>query len=222
MKYITTLILILSSFSAFCAFRPILIAKELKTASFVGEIKFIGYDSIHVSLYSDYHQLVKIDTVTHKEEIVHSTDSIWVISRIYYKKVGIGNDSTFSVELLRSYFRFSYKPLADSLPTKVSNGFWPRVNDTCLIVIDSKENVSLFASIENDNYVFWDPYPNSSWYSVFVFDDFFECYSTDGRNSSKSSNSMRVADFYKMKYACGYHCFIKRKTMWEEIVNKKT
>lgn len=220
MKNTIILLFIIISLPAYCSYRPIIIKKELKAASFVGEIKFIGYDSIYINRYSDYIHPVKTDSITGKDVRVYTQDSIWVIIRIYFQKLASGNDSIYSADMYSTNNWICYNSRPDSLPRRISNGFWPRINDSCLIVIDSTQRVSLFALIDDERYIFWDPYPNWGYNSVFVFDALFECYPLDGRNSTNHAVFKHNADFFKMKYACQYHCAINKKTLWDEIINE--
>lgn len=219
MKTLFLILLILTSVPAYCSYRPILIKKELQEASFVGEIKFIGYDSTRVSRYSESYYAVAIDSLTGKEIRVHTKDSVWVISTIYFQK--LGSDSIFSAEVRPLFSLVRYNSRPDTLPKeRVSNGFCPKINDTCLMVLDSTQRISVFALIEDDQYIFWDPYYNTGWNSVFVFDDLFEFYPLFGTNSENHSVFRRCADFFKMKHASQFHCAITRSILWDQIVNE--
>lgn len=200
------------------SYRPVDIQKEIQTANYVGEVIFIGYDSTLVSRYSDFLHPIEVDSITGEVKRVENHDSVWVISKIYYKRMENSNDSIYSANLMNNRSWNRYLPRPDSLPSKrVSNGYWPRINENCLIVIDSLGAVSIFGSIEETKYVFWDPYPNAGWNTVFAFDAPFEYYPVAKKNSYKSSPFTVTAKFLNCEYACQFHCSIEKKLLWEMI-----
>lgn len=221
MKILIAILLNIIPSVAYCAYRPIDIKKEIKNANFVGEIKFIGYDSILVSVYSDYYHPVRTDSLSGMSVRVENTDSVWIMSKIYYQVLNSKSDSILTAEIYSNHSWGGYRARPDQFEKKgVSNGFWPKLNENCLLIIDSTLKVSVFAAIELDSYIFWDPYFNSGWNSVFLFDNFFEFYPTNGKNSANSSIFESCAKFCGLKYASQYHCIIEKSILWNEIVDE--
>lgn len=219
LKHIFALLFVLSTVPAFAAYRPIDIEREIEHASFVGEITFIGYDSVLVSKYSEAYYAFETDSITGKEVRVGTMDSVWIITRVFYKINGREGDAIDSADVRQQFSWVSYHSLPDSLPRmRVSNGFWPRTNDTTLLVLDSTGQVSIFALLDGNQYIFWDPYPNSGMNSVFAFDDHFKNYPDYGRNSSNHVAMKHTADFLHKQHASQYHCAIRKSIFWKDVV----
>jgi len=216
--YILTLIIVTTN--SFGRYRPIDVIKELNNANFVGEIIFVGYDSIKIREYSSGFHRILTDSITGKEyaDTIYS-DSVWNINVIHLKPIKSQKDTIFSFGIYRVYSWMYYVSRPDSLPKEFpSHGFWPRSGDTCLVVIDLNNKVSLFAMIENDKYIFWDPYVNSSMDSVFLFDPPFEHYPNDTENNIDSDYYL-IVKRYGRTFACEYHCSINKKEFWNVVMH---
>lgn len=221
MKILVVILMNIITAVAYCAYRPIDITKEIQNANFVGEIKFIGYDSILVSVYSDYYHPVRTDSLSGKSVRVENQDSVWIMSKIYYQVLNSTSDSILSADIYSNHSWGRYRAKPDHFENiRVSNGFWPKLNENCLMIIDSTLRVSVFASIDLDSYIFWDPYFNTGWNSVFLFDNFFEFYPKNGKNSANSSILESCAKFRGLKYASQYHCRIEKWILWNHIVDQ--
>lgn len=199
----------------FASYRPIDIKKELQRASFVGEIEFLGYDSTYVSLYSDGFHPTVFDSTKNENARVGAKDSVWVISKIFYRPISIEIDSIYTSEILPNITGNQYIQRPHILPRNgISNGFWPKEHDTCIIIINGKNQVSVFGIEQGAEYVFWDPYFNSGLNTVFVFDDNFRFFGEEGKNSSNNRIMASTADFFQKKYACQYHCSVRTESFW--------
>lgn len=213
--FLLLLFTVLFSVTGMSAYRPIDIEKEIREANFVGEIEFLGYDSIQVPRFSGGFQATVIDSIT-GERVLAKNDTIWIMSSIFYRKLGIDSDSIYSSPVRLQFSWIQYRARPEELPEKItSHNFWPRMSEQCLLVADSLGAVSLFAAIEDEAYIFWDPYPNSSWMSIFSFDEHFEFYPENGKNSENSSTIKYAAEFKSRKKACAYHCIIRKSLFWE-------
>jgi len=216
--YILTLIIITSN--SFGGTRTIDLINELNNANFVGEIIFIGYDSIKISKYSSGFHRVLTDSITSKKyaDTLYS-DSVWNVNVIYFESIKPQIDTIISFGIYRVHSWIYYVQRPDTLPKEFpSHGFWPRSGDTCLAVIDLNNKVSLFAMVKDDKYIFWDPYVNSSSNSIFLFDSPFESYPNDTENDIGSETYVTIAKRYGRTFACQYHCSINKKVFWNEIM----
>lgn len=213
------IVLVLLPSVIFARYRAIDVTAEIKNAKYVGEIVFSGYDSVKIckSYYT------KIDSITKIEYKVYF-DSVWNIQQIYYKKSSGINDSVFQVNLFEPHPWIYYLAPPVSLPAPPphpSHGFWPRIGDTCLIVIDSLNRVSLFAMLVGDKYVFWDPYPNSGWVSIFAFSSPFEHFSKPPESNFEIRSCDRVATRFGRESAAFFHCAIKQEEFWNEVMTEE-
>ena len=213
------IILLFACESAFPYTRTIDIAKEIQSASYYGEIIFKGYDTTKVSEYSKSYQRVLKDPKTGKEyPDTNYVDSVWVLSGVHLFRLDTQTDLFAKVYGMHSWVNYRARP--DTLPSRLpSHGFWPKIGDTCLVIVDAKGFISVFALAKKDKYIFWDPYVNSSWNSYFVFDTPFEYYAKKPAEKYLKINK-RIAEMYKRQFAGQYHCAIRRKEFWD--IFKKT
>lgn len=194
--------------------RTIDITKEIKAYSYYGEIVFKGYDTTKVSEYSKFYQRVLKDPKTGKSyPDTNYVDSVWVLSGVHLFRLDTKEDLLAKVYRMHSWINYLVRP--DTLPSKfTSHGYWPKIGDTCLVILDSDGFVSVFALASQEKYIFWDPYVNSSWNSYFVFDSPFEYYPNKPTDRLLKI-SISIAELYKRPFAGQYHCAIRRKEFWD-------
>lgn len=243
MKSIFTLALVIISGIAHAKYRLIDMKRELSEASFVGELILLKYNFDRIPEYSKRERKMILDSLTGKEYTDSSyIDSINVPKSIIFINPKNGDTLNFSVY---QYFQASYRARPDTLPSRFpSIGYWPKISDTSLVIVDNKGSISFFGLKENDTYVFWDPYWNSSWNTIFIFDKPFSPYiSKKIVNDSKAYNftmEIEVSDQNKLKTEMSasakmnyefaerrakeagrnsfayFHCAIKNDLFWSE------
>ena len=159
MKLILITIFFGFSINTHASFRLININKEIANASFCSEVIFTGYDSIKVPYYSSGFQRVLFDSITGKEiPDTNYVDSTYIMTGINYLPYLQMNAKTQYANCNSIYSWIRYKVRPETLPKKApSHGFWPKLNDTCLVIIDESGFISTFAIKSNGNYIFWDP-----------------------------------------------------------------
>jgi hypothetical protein len=216
---IFSLILLIDQ-SSFARYRAIDLQEELKTAAFVGELVFSKYDTIGIPKYSQYYQRILKDSITGKE---HSdtiyTDSVFVLNKLYF--IDEHGNSTTGIKIRQQILHDYYWPRPDTLPRKsFSFGYWPKVGDTCLVVVDKEGYISIFGLAKDNNYIFWDPYQNSSWISIFAFDAPFKSFPKPPSSAFDISSCERDAKRFNRQFACKYHCIINRDQFWNEVMQK--
>ncbi len=221
MKTVLIILLFGLGFNLNASFRLININKEITNSSFCAEVVFTGYDSLKVPYYSSKFQRVIIDSIT-GEEIADTnyTDSTFMmtgISFLPYLKKGAKIQKANCIERY-SLIRYHERPKI--LPKRIpSHGFWPKLNDTCLVILNASGFVSTFALKVDSDYIFWDPYYNINWISIFVFDHPFLKYPKEplmkvGSFAADKAKDEGVKDF---SY---FHCKVKVKDFWSKYATK--
>ncbi|MCB0402457.1 MAG: hypothetical protein KDD41_10265 [Flavobacteriales bacterium] len=206
MKNLLFIVLICVCVEGFAKTRFIDLAEELDSASFVGELVFIGYDSILVWKNP------------HAGAI--SGDNIYNIHYGYF--IDVSNGDTVKYRPMDHWHNWNFYKERPEKFTEIlkSNGYWPRIGDTCLVVINKESRISVFAKLEFDTYTFWDPYHNNSWTSFIAYDGPFEClkrYETDWYKGI----SDRLAARTNRESGCAFHVVISKKAFWEEVMENK-
>ena len=206
-KLLLILFTILVGVNSYSKTRYIDLIEELDSANFVGEVIFIGYDSI------------KVEANPHKGTI--SIDSVYNIHYAYF--INTLNRDTIKFKPMDHWHNENYyKERPEQFSEKLaSNGYWPKFGDTCLVVINKENRISLFAKIENKIYTFWDPYFNTSWTSFMSYNGPFDCTETFQKNKWLKNSSKSLAVRHKREGACAFHLVITKKLFWEDVMKNR-
>ena len=215
MKIILTfLILILFQSISFGYTRDIRLDKELKEATLIKEIVIINYTSRIDTL--PYQEPVGISKVIDKMIYIYldNPDSILTYSPPY---TGLVNATPY----------FDIAKNDSSFNPKVSEGYWPPIGDTVLVVFNTEKKITLFAELIKTNkieYKFWSPYHTSSWNTIFYFNAPFKPIKPTNPKSFYSkiwNNLQERAKRQGYQFASQFHSIIDKKEFWIYIDNIK-
>jgi hypothetical protein len=222
MKRSLLLLVVLIPFFSLAKYRPIDLLAEIKSAAYVGEVIFTGYDSVKVSKYTKRNPLMVTDPKTgQKYADTLFLDSLYIIKTLYIKTIYEGN-SILTIGNCNAFSRSVYVERPDRLPgASPSHGFWPAIGDTCLVVIGSNYLVSVFASLDNNQYIFWDPYTNSSNTSIFAFDDPFKPLPGNTQTDAQNTSARNLADSFGRAYGSHFHCTVDKDVFWKEVMKRQ-
>jgi hypothetical protein len=213
-KHIAIIAFLLSSFSSKARWRTIDIEGELKSAKFVGEIVFLGYDTAQVPCYNpvfwapDY-------------KIQQDTNKVWDLQSISYLDLK-SQEEKKAITIKNLAMHIPYYTKEDVLRENYFHiGFWPKVGDTCLLILDSLNRVSFFGEILKEEYCFWDPYDNIDHNTHFYFYPPFKRSNVEGFHKRMEKNYDTFFDKIKKEnQSFGiYYCQI-RKDDFEEWTKK--
>ena len=222
MKRFLLLFVVIAPVMGFSKYRPIDLLSELQTAAYVGEVVFAGYDSMKVSKYTKRNPLMLTDAKTGKKYAdTLFLDSLWIIKTLYIKTIHEGN-SILTIGNCNAFSRSVYTARPAKLPAPApSHGYWPGLGDTCLVVIGSNYLVSVFATLDNGNYIFWDPYLNSSETTIFAFDDPFRPLANNPQTDEQDTQARNLADSFGRSYGAHFHCTVDKQVFWEQVMKKQ-
>lgn len=109
---------------------------------------------------------------------------------------------------------------------RLAQGFWPAINDTVLLVKSKNNSINLFADIDKEDYVFWSPYHNSSWNTIFFanrpfFQDTIKVKDYSSNRSEKYNQSLQQNAKRKgYEFASNYFIRIKKTDFNKTFENK--
>jgi hypothetical protein len=218
-RYISILILtlfLLSSYSAESKWRSIALEEELKSAQFVGEIVFLGYDTAQVPYYNpvfwapDY-------------KIQQDTNKVWDLDSIFYLDLSCQKQKK-AATIKNLAMHIPYYTKEDVLREDYFHiGFWPKIGDTCILILDSLNRVSFFGEILKEDFRFWDPYDNTYHNTHFYFQKPFK--RTDQEGFHKRMEKSFETFFDKIKeenQSFGvYYCQIRKDDFEDWIKNNR-
>ncbi|HKC69295.1 MAG TPA: hypothetical protein VKG26_13750 [Bacteroidia bacterium] len=193
--------------------RTIDIYDEIKNAILVEEVIFKSYDTIKVSEYSKSYQRILTDKKTGKEyNDTNYVDSVWVLNKVHY----ISTDSLHKkietkVYCLHSWSKYYSRP--NLLPRQLCCGYWPKINDTCLLVVDKKGATSFLGLYQHGKYIFWDPNLNTSYITFFIFDPPFDYYYKPPSKLEARETSY-MGNYTNRKFTSLNTCCIKKTDFW--------
>jgi hypothetical protein len=167
--------------------RYVYLEKELRAASYAGEVVITGYAT-------------KTDSVSGK----------LIIQSISCRS----KDSTFTLlPWSKTQFPVAYN-LTSSMPKReVEEGYWPDIGDTVLVVTDGDNRVSLFAEIMKEEYKFWSPYSTDAWTTVFYFNAPAKIVAYPGKLKKLQQNLEKHAMTEGYAYGSLYHCLLPKSEL---------
>ena len=210
-----TILLTVITTSVFGYTRWVYIDQELKNASLIKEIVIVDYSSKYdTSKYQDQETVRKF------------------ISEMTYHFIG-EPDSTYKysppltgVLFSNPYYDISTKD--SSYNRRVSEGYWPAIGDTVLVVFNKTNAITLFAEVigaKHKKYKFWSPYHTSSWNTFFYANEPFQAYIPSEAEPYYSYNLKiqeaikRDAERQGYEFSSQYHCLIAKNELWDYLEN---
>lgn len=172
--------------------REVFLDRELETAGYVGEVVVVGYEVLDSIL--EQHQASLVAGM--RCQTTDGTDTVLTFIP----------DARYTARLL----------YADEDTAGIyDEGYWPRVNDTVLVVINNSGVISLFAEISEEGYVFWSPYLTSSWITIFYFNAPAQPVATKGLVDDISALAEDGHAVEGYAFTSAFHCLLPK----EELVN---